>query len=464
MTDAFAQMLLQETQFNRMSAQNPHHNGVKMLAQGLKPMIVAVGSNLQLVWGTLKDGKLTPFMVAAKNAQGIDGFNTVPLELAFVGSTNKVQLSAMGNIRHEGSPAFVPSDLEQIEGSHSLVQCKLLAWSSDPDTDPETNEAVTGFSKSKAKQGMTLVAGVGDEFGARTSLKTILGKGGLVMEALAYFVSQPENRATLTERFSNIARSYTSDQGSSIFRAVMDDLTSKSNGYHFGYEGRSVGSDEGPMTLPVYGNMFFESVRKDKDGKRVKPDNDQYLKPYYDSTGGLATVLKRISPRATYRYMKKTDVTGREIGHNAGDQLRLHQLNHPLVALVLKVRIFFNTYNSFTLDCEPDHSGVKILYDGDDFTPSQVATFEEWKRTGAAPPRHQVNIAMTSDLSDVVALAASSDMTLRREAFYAARKQEAPMLSLMGIAREEVDNLFRDLDEESEPDSPLSPKKKAKLA
>ena len=238
----------------------------------------------------------------------------------------------------------------------------------------------------------------------------------LLLKLWHFFASQPENRTILAQRFPEISKSYSVDQQSSIYRAVFDDLTGKSNGYHFGYEGRG-----GAVTLPVYGNLMFESIKKDRDGKRIKPDNDKYLSENHDATGGLRSIFKKFYPRATYRYLKKTDRTGKEVGFQDNDQKRLHQLHNPVVAFVLRVRIYFNSYNSFTLDVEPDHSGIKILYDGEEFTSSEIATFDEWKRTGTAPPRFQINMAMASDLSAVGDLAKSDAMQARRDEFFRQR-------------------------------------------
>jgi hypothetical protein len=421
--DAFELHLLQEEQHRRMTAQNSYQNAAGMLEKGFKPMIT---KDLKVIWGELVDGKMVPYMATSKNAQGIDVSNPVPLEVIFVGNTCNPQLTSMGNTRFEKSAEMVPSQMHYMDGGNAFQECQFQLWEHDPMVDIEANEGASGFSKSKAKQGITLVAPpTSDDFGARTILERIFGKRGLVIEAMAYFASLPENRAILTQRFAEIARSYGMDQQSSIYRAVFDDLTGKSNGYHFGYEGRG-----GAVTLPVYGNLMFESVKKDRDGKRIKPDNEKYLTSHFDNTGGLQQIFKKFYPRATYRYLKKTDVRGQEVGFSAGEQDRLHKLHNPIVAMVVRARIYFNTYNSFTLDVEPDHSGVKILYDGDKFTESEIATFEEWKLTGAAPPRFQVNMAMASDLSQIGDLAKSSSMQTRREEFYRARGIDSSALAI----------------------------------
>ena len=139
----------------------------------------------------------------------------------------------------------------------------------------------------------------------------------------------------------------------------------------------------------------------------------EHLDDNFDPTGSLKKIFRRMYPRATYRNLKKTDHRGNEIGFAAGDQERLNNLHNPVVAVVLKVRVYFNSYNSFTLDVEPDHSGIKILYDGDEFTAGEIATFEEWKKTGAAPPRFQINMAMASDLSATLEKANSDAMKAR---------------------------------------------------
>lgn len=450
--DAFELHLLQEEQYRLMVSQNGHQSASAMLGKGFKPMLTP---DLKLVWGELVDGKMLPYMVTSKNAQGIDISSPVSVEIIFVGSTCNPQLSAMGNIRHEKSHPMVPSQMHYVEGGNCFQECQFELWENDPMVDPEMNEASSNFSKSKAKQGLTLVASpVGDDFDSRTILEKVFGKRGLIIEAMAYFASQPENRSLLTQRFGEIARSYSIDQGSSIYRAVFDDLTGKSNGYHFSYEARG-----GAVTLPVYGNLMFESIRKDKDGKRIKPDNDKYLAPAYDSTGGLVQIFKRMYPRATYRALKKTDIRGREIGMNPGDQKRLHDLHNPTVALILKARVYFNTYNSFTLDVEPDHSGIKILYDGDAFTSSEIATFEEWKRTGTAPPRFQINMAMASDLSSVSELAKSDTMQARREEFFRKRGGD----NTLALTSAEAATAFFasvDEDEEEEDENPTKAKKR----
>jgi len=441
--DAFEIHLLQEEQYRLMKEQTPLQDGKTLLASGYKPMLLP---NLQLVWGSLnKDGTMTPYMVTSKNAQGVDVSSPVALELIFVGQTTNPQLTSLGNIRHEKSLDMIPAHMHFTEGAHAYIECNFEQWSSDPMTDPETNEAASNFNKSKGKQGLTLVAPPNcDDFGARTTLDRILGKRGLVNEALAYFVSQPENRALLVERFSDIARSYASDQKASIFRAVFDDLTGKSNGYHFGYEAKG-----GSVTLPMFNNLIYESTKKDKDGKRIKPDNEIYMRPDFDATGGLKQIFKKMLPRTTYRNLKKTDLRGVEIGHQPGDQLRLQNLHNPIISTVIRARVFFNSYNSFTLDCEPDHSGIKILYDGAPFTQSEIATFEEWKRTGSAPPRHQINMAMASDLSNIADLAKSDAMKQRREEFY--RQQNASnsgqlTITLPPIIEDDARDLFADLD------------------
>ena len=421
--DAFELHLLQEEQHRRMTTQNPNQNAADLLSKGYKPMIT---KDLKVIWGELVDGKMVPYMMTSKNAQGIDVSNPVPLEVIFVGNTCNPQLSSLGNTRFEKSPPMVPSQMHYIEGGNAFQECQFNLWEQDPMVDLETNESASNFTKSKAKQGITLVAPpTSDDFNARTILEKIFGKRGLVIEAMAFFASQPENRAILTQRFAEIARSYSMDQQSSIYRAVFDDLTGKSNGYHFGYEGRG-----GAVTLPVYGNLMFESVKKDRDGKRIKPDNEKYLSNHHDNTGGLQQIFKKFYPRATYRYLKKTDVRGQEIGFSAGDQDRLHKLHNPVIALVVRARIYFNTYNSFTLDVEPDHSGIKILYDGNPFTASEIATFEEWKLTGNAPPRFQVNLAMASDLSQIGHLAKSEDMQARREEFFRKRGTDPSALAI----------------------------------
>ena len=412
--DAFEQHLLQEQQFKLMTAQNPNQNAAAMLQKGFKPMIT---KDLKVIWGELVDGKMVPHMVTSKNPQGIEISTTVPLEVIFVGNSCNAQLSSMGNVRHEQSMPMIPSHMHHTEGSNCFQECQFDAWDSDPMVDIEMNETSSNFSKGKAKQGLTIVASpTGDDFDSRTVVEKVLGKRGLIVEAMAFFASQPENRTILAQRFPEISKSYSVDQQSSIYRAVFDDLTGKSNGYHFGYEGRG-----GAVTLPVYGNLMFESIKKDRDGKRIKPDNDKYLSENHDATGGLRSIFKKFYPRATYRYLKKTDRTGKEVGFQDNDQKRLHQLHNPVVAFVLRVRIYFNSYNSFTLDVEPDHSGIKILYDGEEFTSSEIATFDEWKRTGTAPPRFQINMAMASDLSAVGDLAKSDAMQARRDEFFRQR-------------------------------------------
>ena len=441
--DAFELHLLQEEQHRRMTAQNSYQNAAGMLEKGFKPMIT---KDLKVIWGELVDGKMVPYMATSKNAQGIDVSNPVPLEVIFVGNTCNPQMTSMGNTRFEKSLPMVPSQMHYMDGGNAFQECQFQLWEHDPMVDLEANEAASGFCKSKAKQGITLVAPpTSDDFGARTILERIFGKRGLVIEAMAYFASLPENRAILTQRFGEIARSYGMDQQSSIYRAVFDDLTGKSNGYHFGYEGRG-----GAVTLPVYGNLMFESVKKDRDGKRIKPDNEKYLTSHFDNTGGLQQVFKKFYPRGTYRYLKKTDVRGQEVGFAAGDQDRLQKLHNPIVAMVVRARIYFNTYNSFTLDVEPDHSGIKILYDGDKFTESEIATFEEWKLTGAAPPRYQVNMAMASDLSQIGDLAKSSSMQTRREEFYRARGIDSSALAITDQSDAEAFFASVDQDEEQE--------------
>ena len=442
--DQFELHLLQSEQYRLMKEQNPLQDAKTMLAKGFEPMLLA---SLQLVWGNLKDGVMTPYMVTSKNAQGVDVSSPVPLELIFVGQTSNPQLTSMGNIRHEKSMPMIPAHMHFTEGAHNYIECNFDQWSTDPMTDLETNEVACNFNKSKAKQGITLVASPnGDEFGARTTLDTILGKRGLVNKALAYFVSQPENRSLLVERFSDIARSYTADHKASIYRAVFDDLTGKANGYHFGYEAKG-----GSVTLPVYNNLLFESNKKDKDGKRIKPDNSVHLRPDCDNTTGLMQIFKKMLPRSTYRPLKKTDIRGVEIGHGPNDQMRLQSLHNPLVSAVIKARVFFNSYNSFTLDCEPDHSGIKILYDGEPFTQSEIATFDEWKRTGSAPPRHQINLAMASDLSNIANLAKSDAMKARRDEFYrmqAGNVSNQLVITLPSVIEDDARDLFADIDAE----------------
>lgn len=443
--DEFEQHLMAEEQHRLMTTQNPHQDAASMLQRGFVPMITA---DLKVVWGQMENGKMVSYKVSTKNAQGIEMSTTVPVEAIFVGPTSNAQLTGMGNVRHEGSLDLIPSQMHHMEGSNSFITATLENYNPDPEVDLDMNEAAVNFSKSKGKQGITLVAAPhGDNFGGRTVLQKLLGKRGLVNEAMAYFASQPENRGILTQRFPEIARSYTADQAASIHRAVFDDLTGKSNGYHFGYEARG-----GSVTLPVYGNLMFESVKKDRDGKRIKPDNSKFLTANYDNTGGLAVILKKMYPRATYRYLKKTDHTGMEIGFQPGDQLRLQNLHNPTVALTLGVRVYFNGYNSFTLDVEPDHSGIKILYDGDAFTSAEIATFDEWKRTGEAPPRHQVNMAMTTNLSSIAELAKSDAMKLKREAFY--RDRNGSSTAVLAIESSETDAdlqaVLDDVDEESQ--------------
>ena len=452
--DAFELHMLQEEQYRRASVQNPTQNASVMLKRGLVPMIT---KDLKVVWGERQKGKMVAATAMTKNAQGIDVSTPIPLDVIFVGGTCNAQLTSMGNTRHEDSLPMVPSQMHHQEGANAFMTCQLKAWDNDPSVDLETNEAATGFSKSKAKQGLTLVASAtDDEFDSFTVVQKIFGKRGLIIEAMAYFASQSDNRAFLVQRFPEIARSYTIDQESSIYRAVFDDLTGKSNGYHFAYEGRT-----GAITLPVYGNLMFESVKKDKDGKRIKPDNEKYLNGVYDATGGLRFIFKKIYPRATYRYMKKTDAKGREIGFAPGDQQRLQGLHNPTVAMVLRARIYFNTYNSFTLDVEPDHSGIKILYDGEPFTPSEIATFEEWKLTGAAPPRFQVNLAMASDLSSISELAHSESMQSRREEFYRKRGDTKPLAILPPITEEsDAAAFFASVDDEDEESEPIKTSKR----
>jgi hypothetical protein len=141
-----------------------------------------------------------------------------------------------------------------------------------------------------------------------------------------------------------------------------------------------------------------------------------------------------------------------EIGFQPGDQLRLQNLHNPTVALTLSVRVYFNGYNSFTLDVEPDHSGIKILYDGDAFTSAEIATFDEWKRTGEAPPRHQINMAMTTNLSSIAELAKSDAMKMKREAFY--RDRNGASTGVLAIESSETDAdlqaVLDDADEESQ--------------
>ena len=440
--DAFELHLLQEEQHRRMTAQNSNQNAAAMLEKGFKPMIT---KDLKVIWGELVDGQMVPHMATSKNAQGIDVSNPVPLEVIFVGNTCNPQLTSMGNTRFEKSLPMVPSQMHYMDGGNAFHECQFQLWEQDPMVDLEANEAASGFCKGKAKQGITLVAPpTGDDFSARTILEKIFGKRGLVVEAMAYFASQPDNRAILTQRFGEIARSYSMDQQSSIYRAVFDDLTGKSNGYHFGYEGRG-----GAITLPVYGNLMFESIKKDRDGKRIKPDNDKYLTSQHDNTTGLQQIFKKFYPRATYRYLKKTDLRGQEIGFSDGDQARLQKLHNPIVAMVVRARIYFNTYNSFTLDVEPDHSGIKILHDGEAFTASEIATFEEWKLTGTAPPRYQVNIAMASDLSDIGDLAKSDVMQTRRDEFYRQRGIEKSALAITNQTDADAAAFFASVDEEN---------------
>ena len=455
--DSFEVHLLQEEQHRLMTSQNPLQDAQKMLGKGLKPMI---SKEMKIFWGELIDGKMQPYMTKSKNAQGIETSNPVPVEIIFVGSTSNAQLSSMGNIRDEKALPMIPSQMHYTEGAQCFQECQLDMWDLDPMVDIESNEAASGFSKSKAKQGVTLVAPpVSDDFDARTVLQKVFGKRGLITEAMAYFVSLPENRAVLTQRFPEISRSYTIDQQSSVYRAVFDDLTGKSNGYHFGYEGKG-----GAVTLPVYGNIMFESVKKDRDGKRIKPDNEKYLNGNFDQTGSLTKIFKRMYPRATYRYLKKTDLRGDEIGFAAGDQERLHKLHNPVVALVLKARVYFNAYNSFTLDVEPDHSGIKILYDGDEFTASEIATFEEWKKTGAAPPRFQINMAMASDLSATLEKANSDAMKARREEFYRKRGGATDQLTIQAAEDADATAFFASVDADDtqdEDDEPSFKKRKA---
>jgi len=430
--DSFEVHLLQEEQHRLMTTQAPLQDVKRMLGLGLKPMIT---KEMRIIWGELVDGKMVPYMTKSKNAQGIETSNPVPVEAIFVGSTSNPQLSSMGNVRDEKAFPMIPSQMHYTEGAQCFQECQLDMWDFDPMVDIESNEVATGFSKSKAKQGLTLVAPpASDDFDSRTVLERVFGKRGLIIDAMAYFASQPENRALLQQRFGEIARSYTIDQQSSVYRAVFDDLTGKSNGYHFGYEGKG-----GAVTLPVYGNMMFESVKKDRDGKRIKPDNEKYLNANFDPTGSLTKIFKRMYPRATYRPLKKTDLRGNELGFAPGDQARLQKLHNPVVALVLKARMYFNSYNSFTLDVEPDHSGIKILYDGDDFTPAEVATFEEWKKTGTAPPRFQINMAMASDLSATLEKANSEAMKARREEFYRKRGGAPDQLAIQATSTEDAD-------------------------
>jgi len=454
--DSFEVHLLQEEQHRLMTTQTPLQDAKNMLSKGLKPMFT---KDMKLIWGEPIDGKMEPFMTKSKNAQGIETSNPVPVEIIFVGSTSNPQLSSMGNIRDENAFAMIPSQMHYTEGAqHCFQECQFEMWDSDPMVDIESNEAATGFSKSKAKQGVTLVAPpASDDFDARTVLQKVLGKRGLITEAMAYFVSQPENRAVLTQRFPEISRSYTIDQQSSVYRAVFDDLTGKSNGYHFGYEGKG-----GAVTLPVYGNIMYESVKKGPDGKRIKPDNEKYLNDKFDPTGSLTKIFKRMYPRATYRHLKKTDLRGNEIGFAAGDQERLNNLHNPVVAVVLKVRVYFNGYNSFTLDVEPDHSGVKILYDGDEFTAGEIATFEEWKKTGAAPPRFQINMAMASDLSATLEKANSDAMKARREEFYRKRGGATDQLAIQANEDADATAFFASVDaEDSQDEEQIEKKRKA---
>ena len=240
-------------------------------------------------------------------------------------------------------------------------------------------------------------------------------------------------------------------------KTTTDDLTGKSNGYHFGYEGKG-----GAVTLPVYGNIMYESVKKGPDGKRIKPDNELYLDDNFDPTGSLKKIFRRMYPRATYRNLKKTDHRGNEIGFAAGDQERLNNLHNPVVAVVLKVRVYFNSYNSFTLDVEPDHSGIKILYDGDEFTAGEIATFEEWKKTGAAPPRFQINMAMASDLSATLEKANSDAMKARREEFYRKRGGATDQLAIQANEDADATAFFASVDaEDSQDEEQIEKKRKA---
>ena len=205
-------------------------------------------------------------------------------------------------------------------------------------------------------------------------------------------------------------------------------------------------------------------MKKDRDGKRIKPDNEKYLNGNFDPTGVITKIVKRMYPRATYRNLKKTDLRGNEIGFAPGDQLRLHNLHNPVVALILKARVYFNAYNSFTLDVEPDHSGIKILYDGDEFTASETATFEEWKKTGTAPPRFQINMAMASDLSATLEKANSDAMKARREEFYRKRGGAPDQLAIQSSDDADADAFFASVDAEDTglvmDDEPTSPKRK----
>jgi hypothetical protein len=452
--DPFQLYLLQEEQYRLMTEQSPRQDGAKMLEKGFLPMITMDQKDIKIIWGELINGKMVPSMMTVKNVQGVESSVPVPFNTIFVGRTCNAQLSSMGNVRNEDSFPMTPSQIHKLDkaASNNYQECKFNEWDFDTSVDLEANEILSGFSKSRAKQGMTLVCSPNsNDFDSRTILNKIYGKRGLILEAIAYFASQPENRAFLSERFNKISRGYTVDDQSSIYRAIIDELSGQSNGHHFSYEDRG-----GALTLPVYSNLMFElsakNIKKDRDGKRIKPDNEKYLKGGFDPTSGLQTIFKKFYRNATYRYLKKTDLRGQEIGFLPGEQKRCNDFNNPVVAVNLIPKFFFNGYGSLTLSLEPDHDGVKILYDGDPFTASELATLEEWKRTGNPPSRFQVNIAMAADLSNISELAKSEAMQLRRDEFFRTRGGD---LKPLAICDAQAEALLASIDEEDRESSPL---------
>lgn len=449
--DEFTIFMVQEEQYRRMKADAPEKNAGHMLSRGYVPMLL--NPEKDLVWGSMQtNGIMTPYMITSKNAKGLQSSLPAPLEVSFVGKSRNAQLSSMGNILHETSFPLVPAQMHHMDPqiSHSFHKCNLEAFNTA--LDEEENDALCGFNRQKAKQGCTIIADPGcNDFDANIVIFTIFGKRGLVQRAVAYYLSQPENRPVLEKYYKNFYDNYQKpkEDEAAIYQAVLNMISDSKNAYHFAYEAAG-----GAVTLPVYCSIGYERKKDKKTQKVPKPQNDKFFDPHFDPTNGLKKLFKQWKA-GSYSEMKKVDVDGKEIGFNPGDQARLSAISNPIVAITIKARIFWNSYNNLTLSLEPNHSGIKILYDGPPPTASDIATFEEWKLTGETPPRNQINMAMVSDLSNVIELSKSVAMQQRREEFYRKRNLDAMILQL--CSAEDAQSLISSANDEIGDDEPQSP-------
>jgi hypothetical protein len=413
--DDWTKYCLAKAQWDLMIENNPHHDVKAMVAKGLCLMVVGQ----KLIWAQRDaTGKKQAYMIKTKNAAGADQWTTVPVECAYVGIGNNPFLTSTGTMRSPNSFPLEPQHMSQMEGDRDV----FVNW--DPSIPVDPMDPKAGFNRSDFKRGLSICASPEDEFGQWALLHTILGKsGGLFLEALADHAAN--DRPFLSMYFKNIAEKYDESNKSAIYRAVLDILEGPNNGYHTSYHRLK----ENMETLSVHTNATFEYLKEKRDEvtkKLILPDNSSYLQGGFDATGDLKRIFGRF-PKANYMKLKILDETGSEIGYGSGDQQKLHSLGKSILFAAIFHIKFYGTTNKSTLlhaGVDFDHSGIKILYRGDSPTPSEIATFKECERTGEGPPRNQVNLAVTADMTKVAELANSDAMKAERELFYAKRNSQ----------------------------------------